>query len=122
MSGLARAAEAAEEEIPLFDQILNKITEIVFYPITIGDVTILPIVVWLVFAALFFTVYLGFLNIRGFTHAIDLVRGRYSKPEDAGECRTSRRSRPQSPERWAWATSLVSPWPSPWAGPAPPSG
>ena len=85
MSALARAAEAAGEEVPLFDQVLNKITEIVFYPITIGGVDILPIVVWLVFAAAFFTVYLGFLNIRGFKHAIDLVRGRYSKPEDAGE-------------------------------------
>jgi len=70
---------------PLFDRILNKVTEIVFYPIRIGGVDILPIVVWLVVAAVFFTFYLGFLNIRGFTHAINLVRGRYSKPEDAGE-------------------------------------
>ncbi len=70
---------------PLFDRILNKITEIVFYPINIGGVDILPIVVWLVVAATFFTFYLGFLNIRGFAHAINLVRGRYSKPEDAGE-------------------------------------
>lgn len=70
---------------PFFDRVLNKITEIVFYPITIGDVDILPIVVWLIVAAVFFTFYLGFLNIRGFVHAINLVRGRYSKPEDAGE-------------------------------------
>ena len=73
------------EDEPFFDRILNKITEIVFYPVTIGGVDILPIVVWLIVAAVFFTVYLGFLNVRGFTHAINLVRGRYSKPEDAGE-------------------------------------
>lgn len=73
------------EDEPFFDRILNKITEIVFYPVTIGGVDILPIVVWLIVAAVFFTVYLGFLNIRGFGHAINLVRGRYSKPEDAGE-------------------------------------
>jgi len=73
------------EDEPFFDRILNKITEIVFYPVTIGGVDILPIVVWLIVAAVFFTVYLGFLNIRGFAHAINLVRGRYSKPEDAGE-------------------------------------
>ncbi|WP_224277236.1 alanine/glycine:cation symporter family protein [Nocardioides lacusdianchii] len=73
------------EDEPFFDRILNKITEIVFYPVNIGGVDILPIVVWLIVAALFFTVYLGFLNIRGFAHAINLVRGRYSKPEDAGE-------------------------------------
>ncbi len=70
---------------PIFDRILNKITEIVFYPINIGGVDILPIVVWLVVAATFFTFYLGFLNIRGFGLAINLVRGRYTKPEDAGE-------------------------------------
>lgn len=73
------------EDEPFFDRILNKITEIVFYPVNIGGVDILPIVVWLIVAAIFFTVYLGFLNIRGFAHAINLVRGRYSKPEDAGE-------------------------------------
>ena len=73
------------EDEPFFDRILNKITEIVFYPVTIGGVDILPIVVWLIVAAVFFTVYLGFLNVRGFAHAINLVRGRYSKPEDAGE-------------------------------------
>ena len=73
------------EDEPFFDRILNKITEIVFYPVNIGGVDILPIVVWLIVAAVFFTVYLGFLNIRGFAHAINLVRGRYSKPEDAGE-------------------------------------
>ena len=73
------------EDEPFFDRILNKITEIVFYPVNIGGVDILPIVVWLIVAAVFFTVYLGFLNVRGFTHAINLVRGRYSRPEDAGE-------------------------------------
>lgn len=73
------------EDEPFFDRILNRITEIVFYPVTIGGVDILPIVVWLIVAAVFFTVYLGFLNVRGFAHAINLVRGRYSKPEDAGE-------------------------------------
>jgi len=73
------------EDEPFFDRILNKITEIVFYPVNIVGVDILPIVVWLIVAAVFFTVYLGFLNVRGFAHAINLVRGRYSKPEDAGE-------------------------------------
>ncbi|MEZ4629638.1 MAG: alanine/glycine:cation symporter family protein [Deinococcales bacterium] len=36
-------------------------------------------------AAVFFTFYLGFINIRGFKHAIDLVKGDYSNPNDAGE-------------------------------------
>lgn len=68
-----------------FNSVLDKITEIVFFSVSLGDIAFPLIVVWLIVAAVFFTVYLGFLNIHGFRHAIDLVRGQYSKPEDAGE-------------------------------------
>ena len=43
------------------------------------------IVVWLAMGAIFFTFYLRFINFRGFRHAIDLVRGRYSDPNNPGE-------------------------------------
>ena len=43
------------------------------------------IVLWLVVAASVFTIYFGFVQLRGFGHAIALVRGDYSDPEDAGE-------------------------------------
>jgi alanine or glycine:cation symporter, AGCS family len=65
--------------------IADRITSIVFYGVPVGGVEVRLIVVWLIAAALFFTVYFGFLNVRGFKHALDLVRGRYSNPEDAGE-------------------------------------
>ncbi|WP_165064798.1 alanine/glycine:cation symporter family protein [Marisediminicola senii] len=67
------------------------ISGIIFYSVTFGEpdtasyVEIPVIVVWLIVAATFFTVYLGFQNVRGFKHAIDLVRGKYSDPQDAGE-------------------------------------
>ncbi|MDP2423236.1 MAG: alanine/glycine:cation symporter family protein, partial [Bacteroidales bacterium] len=35
--------------------------------------------------ALFFTIYLKFINIRGFKHSIQVVRGKYDNPQDAGE-------------------------------------
>jgi AGCS family alanine or glycine:cation symporter len=38
------------------------------------------IVVWLVLGAIFFTVKMKFINFKGFRHAIDLVRGKYSDP------------------------------------------
>ncbi|WP_066913129.1 alanine/glycine:cation symporter family protein [Millisia brevis] len=69
----------------IFNSILDGITNAVFYSVTFGDIRIPLIVAWLIIAAIFFTVYLGFQNIRGFKHALDLVRGKYSKPEDAGE-------------------------------------
>lgn len=43
------------------------------------------IVLWLIFGGLFFTVFMRFINIRGFRHAIGLVRGRYDHPDDRGE-------------------------------------
>ncbi|NOR86644.1 MAG: amino acid carrier protein [Bacteroidales bacterium] len=43
------------------------------------------IVVWLIIGAVVFTLYMGFINIRGFKHAIDIVRGKYDNPNDAGE-------------------------------------
>jgi AGCS family alanine or glycine:cation symporter len=46
----------------------------------------LPIVVvWLIIGAVFFTLYLGFINVKGFRHAIDIVRGKYDNPDDKGE-------------------------------------
>jgi len=46
----------------------------------------LPIVVvWLIIGAVVFTIYMGFINIRGFRHAIDIVRGKYDNPDDKGE-------------------------------------
>ena len=71
--------------------VANFISGIIFFSVKIGEpgdpayVEIPIIVVWLIVAAAFFTVYLGFQNVRGFKHAIDLVRGKYSDPTDAGE-------------------------------------
>ena len=41
-------------------------------------------VAWLVFGAVFFTLRMGFINLRGFRHAIDVVRGRYTDPNNQG--------------------------------------
>ena len=43
------------------------------------------IVVWLILGAITFTVVMKFVNIRGFKHAIQLVRGKYDDPDDPGE-------------------------------------
>jgi len=67
------------------DQILNNafapvgdaMASVVFYaePFTGYDIKL--ILVWLVAASVFFSLYLGFINLRGFKHAIDLLRGKY---------------------------------------------
>ncbi len=43
------------------------------------------VVVWLIFGALMFTFVLRFINIRGFVHALHLVRGDYDNPKHKGE-------------------------------------
>lgn len=43
------------------------------------------VVVWLVLGAVFFTIYLKFVNITGFIHSIQIVRGKYDNPSDSGE-------------------------------------
>jgi alanine or glycine:cation symporter, AGCS family len=42
------------------------------------------IVLWLVAGATFFTLRMGFINIRGFRHAIQLARGKYDDPTAPG--------------------------------------
>nr|WP_217910138.1 amino acid carrier protein [Pseudenhygromyxa sp. WMMC2535] len=45
-----------------------------------------PIVaLWLLLGAIYFTVRMGFINLRAFRHAIDVVRGVYDNPDDEGE-------------------------------------
>jgi AGCS family alanine or glycine:cation symporter len=50
-----------------------------------GEIVLPIVVVWLVLGALFFTLRFQFINFRGFLHAIDCVRGRYSQPGETGE-------------------------------------
>ena len=51
----------------------------------VGMVWGLPLVGLLVGAGIIFTFYFGFPQILLFRHAIDIVRGKYDKPEDKGE-------------------------------------
>lgn len=43
------------------------------------------VVLWLFVGALFFTVRMGFINVRGFWHAIQVTLGKYDKPGEKGE-------------------------------------
>ncbi|MCA9103433.1 MAG: alanine:cation symporter family protein [Planctomycetales bacterium] len=43
------------------------------------------VVLWLLFGAVFFTLRMGFINVRAFRHALHLVRGDYDDPDDEGE-------------------------------------
>jgi AGCS family alanine or glycine:cation symporter len=71
------------------DQLIKPLAEglsdIVFYQISIFGQGFPLIVLWLVTAAVFFTGYLGFINIRGFSKALGIVSGKNGKPSGPGE-------------------------------------
>jgi len=65
--------------------ISNKIAGTVFYSFSVAGADIKIIVLWLIAGAIFCTFYFNFINLRMFSHALDLVRGRYDKPKAKGE-------------------------------------
>ncbi len=65
--------------------IASAVGAIVFFKIPIFGAQLPLVVLWLVIGAVFFTFRMGFVNVWGFKHAIQLVRGDYANPNDAGE-------------------------------------
>jgi AGCS family alanine or glycine:cation symporter len=69
----------------LIKPIAQGLSDIVFYQISVFGQGFPLIVLWLVTAAVFFTAYLGFINIRGFSSAISIISGKNGKPRGPGE-------------------------------------
>jgi AGCS family alanine or glycine:cation symporter len=65
--------------------VADAVASFIFFAVPIGDTELPLIVAWLIGGGLFFTFYLRFINIRGFSHAINLVSGRFSNDDDPGE-------------------------------------
>jgi len=74
----------------IFQPLVNFMDQVLFWDPFAALGIVLPvkipfIIIWLIFGALFFTIYLKFINIRGFKHAVDLVLGKYDKIGHSGE-------------------------------------
>lgn len=66
----------------LFALVANAIFSVLFFEIIPG----FPLIVlWLIVAALFFTIRMGFVNIRMFKHAVEIVQGKHDTEGAAGE-------------------------------------
>lgn len=79
-------AQGVDQQVELFLQpIAALFTSIIFYSVNLAGSNVPLIVVWLISAAVIFTGYFGFLNIRGFGHSIKVIKGDYSNPNDPGE-------------------------------------
>ncbi len=65
------------------DYIVAPLAAVLFWPIPGLNMPL--VVAWLLGGAVFFTFRLRFVNIRFFTHAINLIRGKYDTGEEVGE-------------------------------------
>jgi len=65
--------------------IADAVAGFIFFEVNIFGSQLPLIILWLIGASVFFTVYFKFLNLRGFKHAFQLLRGDYSKPGQKGE-------------------------------------
>ena len=82
----SQAQAGIDESINAFTApIAQFVGTVVFFKISIAGAQLPLVVLWLVIGAVFFTVYMGFINLRGFKHAIELVRGDYADPNSSGE-------------------------------------
>jgi len=68
-----------------FQGVADVADAIVMFEAPIGGVDVPLIVVWLIAGAAFFTVFLGGINVRGFRHAIRIVRGLEDDEDDPGD-------------------------------------
>lgn len=83
-SAIAQGAESAPLVDTLFQPVVDLLAVILFFPIG-GENGFPFIVLWLLVAAIFFTIRMGFINLRGVKHAIAVVQGKFDDPEDEGE-------------------------------------
>ncbi|MEU3057670.1 alanine/glycine:cation symporter family protein [Streptomyces griseus] len=68
-----------------FEPIADWLGGIVFYSVTIAGADVPLIVTWLALAGLVFTGWFGFVQVRKFRLAVDVVRGKYDDKDSAGE-------------------------------------
>ncbi len=87
----ASASIFSTAEATFADFVVQPISDAIFFDLAFwdnaaGDAIQVPAVVaWLVTGAIFFTLRFQFVNVRGFRHGIDCVRGVYSNPGETGE-------------------------------------
>ncbi|MGX1973876.1 alanine/glycine:cation symporter family protein [Streptomyces kronopolitis] len=68
-----------------FEPIATWLGDVVFYSVPVAGTELPLIVAWLVVAGLVFTGWFGFVQIRTFRLAVDVVRGKYDEKGSAGE-------------------------------------
>lgn len=79
LSGIEEAVDS------FFEPFATWLSKWVFYAPEVGGIAIPIVVVWLVVAATIISFTLGFVQFRHFKLGIEVVRGKFSHPDDPGE-------------------------------------
>ena len=79
--GFAQRADAT------MGRVNSWIAAVFFFDVIFWDAgNTLPLVVaWLVIAAIYLTLRMGFVNLRAFRHAVNVTRGKYTNPDEPGD-------------------------------------
>jgi AGCS family alanine or glycine:cation symporter len=80
------AAETFDQQVEgVVRPLANALSSVIFFKVELFGQPFPLIVLWLAIAAVFFTLYMGFINIRGFGLALRHVRGDFDNPKAKGE-------------------------------------
>ncbi|MEO1590623.1 MAG: alanine/glycine:cation symporter family protein [Cyanobacteria bacterium J06632_22] len=80
----AQDAETTTLVDSIFQPIVDVMATLLFFKIG-GENGFPFIVLWLFVGAVFFTLRMGFINLRGLKHAVQVVQGKFDDPHDDGE-------------------------------------
>ncbi len=79
-------------EVLFTAHVVDRLSAVIFWDVVFWDggdgdpgVQVPLVVLWLILGATYFTLRFRFVNLRGFLHAIDCVRGHYTRPDEEGE-------------------------------------
>ena len=69
----------------LMTPVADVASQFIFYSVPVLGADMPLIVLWLIAGGVFFTTYLGFINVRGFRHAVDIITGKFKADDDPGQ-------------------------------------
>ena len=69
----------------LMRPVADAASSFIFFSVELFGTQVPLIVLWLIAGGVFFTVYLRFINFRGFRHAIAIITGKFANQDDPGE-------------------------------------
>ncbi|VAW02801.1 Na(+)-linked D-alanine glycine permease [hydrothermal vent metagenome] len=68
----------------ILNGLIDRLSDLVFYQVSIAGIDIELVVIWLAIPMLFFTAYLGFVNVRGMGTGIRVLKGRFGSADAPG--------------------------------------